>query len=99
MVKDMNNKKKENINRSKFIKKLSNNVGHRNLNIITMNGVTVASICYSEVIQDEDDKDIIYLRIGGIGEEEIDSDIEDVYINYKAIRYIREFSDCIEITV
>lgn len=92
MVKDMN-KKKENINRSKFIKKLEN-VGHRNLNIITMNGITVASICYSEVIQDEDDKDIIYLRIG-----EVDNDIEDVYINYKAIRYIREFSDCIEITV
>lgn len=93
MVKDMNNnKKKENINRSKFIKKLSNNVGHRNLNIITMNGITVASICYSEVMQDEEDKDIIYLRVGEVG-------IEDVYINYKAIRYIREFSDCIEITV
>lgn len=97
MVKDMN-KKKENINRNKFIKKLEN-VGHRNLNIITMNGITVASICYTEVIQDEEDKDIIYLRIGGIGTEEVDSDIEDVYINYKAIRYIREFSDCIEITV
>ena len=83
------------VTRSKFIQKL-NNVGHKNLNIITMNGITVASICYTEVIQDEEDKDIIYLRIGIEG---IDSDIEDVYINYKAIRYIREFSDCIEVTV
>lgn len=87
--------KSKDMNRSKFVGKL-NNVGHKNLNIITMNGITVASICYTEVIQDEEDKDIIYLRIGIEG---IDSDIEDVYINYKAIRYIREFSDCIEVTV
>ena len=89
-----NDKKNKVKNRSKLIKKL-NEVGHRSLDIITISGITVCSICYTDAIQDEEDKDIIYLRIG----TGIESDMKDIYINYRAIKYIREFSDCIEITV
>ncbi|MEG1494672.1 MAG: hypothetical protein RR406_00010 [Bacilli bacterium] len=79
-------------NRNKFINKLNKYMYTGNLNIITMNGTTVASISYINVVQDEEDKDIVYLAVDN-------ASTGYIWINYKAIKYIREFDDCIEITV
>ena len=78
-------------NRNKLIAKLEDNI-YGTLSIITMSGITISEIIYVDVKQKEDDKDIIYLVVDSASPE-------CVSINYKAIKYIREYKDLIEITV
>lgn len=82
--------------KEKFIDTLKNHV-YEELKIVSINSLSlIASICYVDVIVGEEDKeedsDKIYLVVDGFSSD-------NVYINYKAIRYVKETKDSIEIGV
>ena len=77
--------------RNKLIKKLKDNA-YGLVTLITMNGITIANIHFVDVMQEKDNKDNIYLVVDSASPE-------CVSINYKAIKYVREFEDTIELTV
>lgn len=77
--------------RDRLIKKLKDNA-YGLVTLITMNGITIAEIQYVDVMQEEDNKDNIYLVVDS-------TSLECVSINYKAIKYVREFKEIVELTV
>lgn len=79
--------------KKKFIETLKNHV-YEELKIVSINSLSlIASICYVDVIVgEEEDSDKIYLVVDGFSSD-------NVYINYKAIRYVKETKDSIEIGV